>query len=148
MEIKPGHTIDLPDPEATREAALSVAEMLSAGSVVALTGQLGAGKTTFVKAVAESLGVTEEVTSPSFIRLNIYKGDLPVYHLDLYRVEDRIEFLALGFDEYLDTEGVTLIEWAERAAGVLPGDTLTVALEYSDDGLSRKMTLSEGFKQP
>lgn len=148
LDINPGHTIDLPDPESTQEAARLLAKRLHPGSVVALTGPLGAGKTTYIKAVAQSLGVAEEVTSPGFIRLNIYKGDLTVYHLDLYRVKDQSEFLALGFDEYLDTEGVTLIEWAERAAGVFPEDTVTVALEYSDDGLSRKMTLSEGFKQP
>ena len=111
---------------------------------MALTGPLGAGKTTFIKAVAQSLGVTEEVTSPSFIRLNIYEGDLTVYHLDLYRVKDQSEFLALGFDEYLDTEGVTLVEWAERAAGVFPASTVTVALAYSDDGLSRTITVSDG----
>ena len=134
----------LPDAEATRTAARDLAGRLTAGSVVALVGPLGAGKTTFVKGAAEALGVTEEVTSPSFIRLRIYKGDLPVYHLDLYRVEDRTEFMALGLDEWLDTDGVTLVEWAERAPGVFPAHTVTVTLAYSEDGLGRTMGLVEG----
>ena len=107
-------------------------------------GPLGAGKTTFVKAAAEALGVTEEVTSPSFVRMHVYEGNFPIYHLDLYRVEDQAEFLALGLDEWLDTDGVTLIEWAERAAGVLPAHTITVTLAYSDDGLSRIMRITDG----
>jgi len=137
-------TIPLPDAESTCAVARELAGRLTGGSVVALVGPLGAGKTTFVKAAAEALGVTEEVTSPSFVRLHIYHGDLPVYHLDLYRVEDQAEFLALGLDEWLDTDGVTLVEWAERAAAMLPAHTVTVTLAYSDDGLSRVANITEG----
>jgi tRNA threonylcarbamoyladenosine biosynthesis protein TsaE len=138
------NSILLADAEATVARARELAERLSAGSVVALVGPLGAGKTTFVKAAAAALGVTEEVTSPSFVRLHVYEGALPVYHLDLYRVKDLAEFLALGLDEWLDTDGVTLVEWAERAAEVMPANTITVTLDYSDDGLGRTMDVTDG----
>jgi len=134
--------VPLPDAAATLAAAHELAADLTSGSVVALVGPLGAGKTTFIKAVAAALGVAEEVTSPSFVRMHIYKGDLPIYHLDLYRVEGPAEFLALGLDEWLDTDGVTLIEWAERAAELLPVHTITVTLDYSEDALSRTMTVA------
>ncbi len=134
--------VPLPDEAATMAAARRLAADFTSGSVVALVGPLGAGKTTFIKAVAAALGVAEEVTSPSFVRMHIYTGDLPIYHLDLYRVEGPAEFLALGLDEWLDTDGVTLIEWAERAAELLPVHTITVSLDYSEDALSRIMTVT------
>ncbi len=138
----------LPDAGATRAAAAELAERVGPGDVVALIGPLGAGKTTFVKAVAAALGVAEEVTSPTFIRLQHYEGDLAVHHLDLYRVKDAAEFQALGLDEWLDTSGVTLIEWADRAAEVLPPDTITVYLDYADGARSRTMRLREGPPGP
>lgn len=136
--------IHLPDPAATATAAHDLASGLGPGSVVALVGPLGAGKTTFVKAAAKALGVEEEVTSPSFVRMHIYEGRLPVYHIDLYRVENAREFLALGLDEWVDTDGVTLIEWADRAAAILPARTVTVLLDYVEDGEGRTMTVTEG----
>ncbi len=129
---------------ATDAAAVELAATLEKGSVVALTGPLGAGKTTFVKAVARALGVEEDVTSPSFVRLNIYEGRFTIYHLDLYRVKDVPEFIFFGLDEWLDTDGVTLIEWADRAAELLPAHSITVALDYDDRSEGRIMTVTEG----
>ena len=137
-------TISLPDIAATDAAAVELAATLGEGSIVALTGPLGAGKTTFVKAVARALGVEEDVTSPSFIRLNIYEGRLTVYHLDLYRVKDIPEFISFGLDEWLDTDGVTLIEWADRAAELLPANSITVSLDYDDESEGRIMTVTDG----
>ena len=134
----------LPDQAATESFAVELAASLDSGSVVALTGPLGAGKTTLVKAVARALGVEEEVTSPSFVRLNVYAGRYPVYHLDLYRVKDRAEFIAFGLDEWLDTDGVTLIEWADRVAELLPAHSITVALDYDEEGEGRIVTVTDG----
>jgi len=144
MSDPPHTTSSLPDAAATDAAAIELAASLKQGSVVALTGPLGAGKTTFVKGVARALDVEEDVTSPSFIRLNVYEGRFTVYHLDLYRVKDIPEFISFGLDEWLDTDGVTLIEWADRVAELLPAHSITVALDYDEEGEGRIMTVTEG----
>jgi len=136
-------TEHLPDEAATAAFARRLAAELGPGAVIALIGPLGAGKTSFVKGVAGELGVEEEVTSPSFVRMHFYTGSLPICHLDLYRVSGTAEFLALAFDEWLDTAGITLIEWADRVADVLPGHTITVSLDYAEEG-GRHLTVSEG----
>ena len=144
MSVLPDKSVRLPDPAATGSFAVELAATLEAGSVVALVGPLGAGKTTLVKGVARALGVEEEVTSPSFIRLNVYAGRFPVYHLDLYRMQDSAEFIAFGLDEWLDTDGVTLIEWADRVAELMPAHSITVALDYVEEGEGRIVTVTDG----
>lgn len=106
-----------------------LAEELAAGTVVALIGELGAGKTRLVQAVAEDLGVDRrQVTSPTFILIQEYEGRLPVYHLDAYRLKNAAELLDLGADEILGADGVCLIEWADRVADVLPDDLLRIEI--------------------
>lgn len=90
--------------------------------MVALTGDLGAGKTAFVKAAARALGVREEVTSPTYTIIAEYPGKPTLVHMDLYRLQDAEEFELLGVEEYLEGEAVTMIEWAERAEEALPSD--------------------------
>jgi len=145
MSRRRSTTRALPDAEATRAAARVFAERLGPGDVVALVGPLGAGKTTFVKAVAEALGIDPDgVTSPTFIRHQIHRGGrFTVHHLDLYRVADEREFRSLGLDEWLDTGGVTLIEWADRAGDALPPHTLRLELAYADEGRTRTLTITE-----
>ncbi len=145
MSRRPSTPRPLPDAEATRIAARAFAARLGPGDVVALAGPLGAGKTTFVKAVAEVLGIDpDSVTSPTFIRHQIYRGGrLTVHHIDLYRVADEREFRALGLDEWLDTGGVTLIEWADRAGEALPPHTLRLEMAYADEGRTRTLTITE-----
>jgi len=144
MSRRKKRTVPLPDVEATRRAAHELAAGLGPGAVIALVGPLGAGKTTFVKAVAEALGVDPDaVTSPTFIRHQIHRGRLTLHHLDLYRVADASEFHRLALDEWLDTGGVTLIEWADRAMEALPSHTVTVELAYADEGRSRILTITE-----
>lgn len=93
---------------------------------MALHGDLGSGKTCFVQGLAESLGVTTPVTSPTFTIACEYPGAVPLYHVDLYRLDGADEALRAGLDEYLQGDGITVIEWAERAAALLPADTIHV----------------------
>jgi tRNA threonylcarbamoyladenosine biosynthesis protein TsaE len=138
----------LADAAATRAAAAEMAERLKPTGTVALVGPMGAGKTTYVKGFAEALGIDEPVTSPTFVRLNVYEGDPTLYHLDLYRVEDSREFVALGLYEWLDTDGIALVEWADRAAGLFPPSTVTVTLDYAADRDGRLMTVTDGPPRP
>lgn len=101
------------------------AAQLARGDVLALAGDLGAGKTQFVKGLAHGLGYHREVTSPTFTLVHEYRGGrLPLYHLDCYRLETPEELLEIGLDEYLRPEGVTAIEWADKFAALLPANTL------------------------
>lgn len=132
-------------PEETHQFAKDLAAKLKAGDVVALTGELGAGKTCFTKGLAEALGVTEYVKSPSFTILNIYnenkKDCLPFYHIDLYRIENKLELVDLGLDEYVYGKGITVIEWAERIEDELPPNTIRVELSYEGE-TSRRIVVS------
>lgn len=108
--------------EATLELGRAVGALLGPGEVVALFGELGAGKTTFIKGCALGLGVPDArvVTSPTFTLMNIYHGRCPVYHFDLYRVHSPGELTELGHADFFGGEGVSLVEWAERAGSLLP----------------------------
>lgn len=107
-----------------------LAAVLPAGSVVALVGTLGAGKTRLVQAVAAALGVPrDEITSPTFVLVNEYLGGrLPVYHFDTYRLRDEDEFLELGPEEYFAGVGITFVEWADRFERLLPASYLKIEI--------------------
>jgi tRNA threonylcarbamoyladenosine biosynthesis protein TsaE len=108
--------------------------------VIALLGELGAGKTTLVHGLAAALGIAGPVPSPTFVLVREYEGRVRLVHVDAYRLADADEALAIGLDEHLPGDGVTAVEWAERVAELLPEEALTVALEV--DGLQRRATLS------
>lgn len=115
--------------DATWNLGARLGSVLAAGSVLALSGNLGAGKTHFTQGIADGLGINRRlVSSPTFALVQEYAGRLPVFHFDTYRLKNIDEFLDLGFDEYLSLGGVCVIEWAERVAEVLPADTLFVKL--------------------
>jgi tRNA threonylcarbamoyladenosine biosynthesis protein TsaE len=125
----PDWTFQTPSVEATHHLGTTLGQALERGSVVALSGNLGAGKTHFTQGIAAGLGVDRRlVSSPTFSLIQEYAGRLPVFHFDTYRLKNIDEFLDLGFDEYLSYNGVCIIEWAERVAEVLPTDTLTIRL--------------------
>lgn len=125
----PDWTCETHSAEETHGLGSALGQALEASSVVALSGNLGAGKTHFTQGIAEGLGVDRRlVTSPTFSLVQEYAGRLPVFHFDTYRLKNIDEFLDLGFDEYLSLRGVCIIEWAERVAEVLPADTLTIRL--------------------
>jgi tRNA threonylcarbamoyladenosine biosynthesis protein TsaE len=112
----------------TRRLGARLAELLAPGDVLVLGGTLGAGKTVFAQGVASGLGIEEPVTSPTFTLIHEYEGRLPLYHVDLYRIGGEVEAGDLGLEDYVYGDGVTLIEWAERAAGLLPPARLSVLL--------------------
>lgn len=111
----------------TRLFGRTIAKQLGKNSIVALHGDLGSGKTTFVKGVVEELTQISdrEIQSPTFTYLNIYNGPFPIYHFDLYRLKDAEAFLRLGFTDYLHDGGICLIEWAERIESLLANSRLS-----------------------
>ena len=124
---------DLPDLAATGALGRRIGGHLIAGAVVGLVGTLGAGKTHLARAIAEGLGVADGrvVTSPTFVLIQEYEGRLPVYHFDVYRLPDAAAFLDLGAAEYLEGDGVCLVEWADRVRDWLPAETLWIELEVT-----------------
>lgn len=131
----------------TREAARSMAPLLRRGDVVALYGELGAGKTQFVKGLCEAFQVRDPVTSPTFVILNRYSGvdgqkkEILLFHLDLYRVGSAEEIYDLGYEEYLFGDGISVVEWAERLASLLPPRRYDVKIEFGEGGNDRRISI-------
>jgi tRNA threonylcarbamoyladenosine biosynthesis protein TsaE len=103
------------------------------GIVFALYGELGTGKTIIAKGIAKGLGIEEDVTSPTFLMMEMYKGRLPLYHFDLYRIDNAGELDELNFEEYWFGDGVSIIEWAEKAGDRIPDNPVKIILEWVND---------------
>jgi tRNA threonylcarbamoyladenosine biosynthesis protein TsaE len=129
-------------PEETAAAGERLAVRLGPGDVVALTGELGAGKTCFTQGLARGLGVVGRAVSPTFVLVNEYRGRLPVHHVDAYRTESLTELLDLGLDELFAGDGVTVVEWADKLLPLLPPDTIHVHIEGVGDE-PRVITVSQ-----
>ncbi|MFG6150400.1 tRNA (adenosine(37)-N6)-threonylcarbamoyltransferase complex ATPase subunit type 1 TsaE [Halobacillus sp. B23F22_1] len=123
--------------EDTKQFAEKLGELLQAGDVLTLEGDLGAGKTTFTKGLAKGLGVKRTVNSPTFTMIKEYSGRIPFYHMDVYRLEDSDE--DLGFEEFFNGEGVTVVEWAQFIEDYLPEERLELTVEYVNE-TSRKIS--------
>lgn len=132
------HIIEIPDLEAHPEAAEKFIGLMGDHTVFAFNGEMGAGKTTFISALSRALGVTEDVaSSPSFAIVNEYRSDTTaelIYHFDLYRLKNLEEALEIGIEDYFDSGALCLIEWPDRAADVLPLDTVNVTVEADSAG--------------
>jgi len=118
----------------TMRLGTMLAKLLEPGTVIALNGNLGAGKTRLVQAIASAMGVDRsEVNSPTFVLIQEYQGQLPLYHFDTYRLKDTDEFLELGADDLMYADGVCLIEWADKVIEVLPHDLLQIEIKHTTE---------------
>lgn len=115
---------------ATQALGHRLGELLRAGDVVALSGDLGAGKTVFTRGIAAGAGAWGYVASPTFTLIREYEGQVPIYHVDLYRLDDASQLADLGLEEILDRAAIVVIEWAEHAAEMLPSKHLWIALRF------------------
>lgn len=137
-------TVKIKNEEETRAFGRQFSEKLSAGSVVALSGDLGAGKTALTKAIAEGLGVEEMITSPTFTIVQEYHtGRLPLYHFDVYRVSDPDELYEIGYEEYFFGGGICVVEWADLIEELLPPGAIEIAIAYGELPEERIYTLRE-----
>ena len=131
--MTPHDTISTHSAEETREAGERLARTLGPGDVVALAGELGAGKTCFVQGLARGLGASTWPTSPTFVLVNEYRADLPIHHVDAYRVAGPAEMVDVGLLELIDGDGVTVIEWADKVAALLPERTIHASIDGVGD---------------
>jgi len=128
----------------TIDLGRKIGAVLKPNDVIALTGQLGAGKTTLIQGIAEGIGVKDYVTSPTFIIINEYAGRLPFYHIDLYRLDEGLEIADLGIEEYFNRGGVCVIEWAEKLGELLPQAAAKIEIEWISEN-EREICLSSAL---
>jgi len=118
--------------EETVALAMKLGRMLQKGDNICLTGDLGTGKTAFTSGIAKALDIDGYITSPTFTIVNEYKGKLPLYHFDVYRIGSPDEMFETGYDEYINGDGITVIEWADLIEDILPGERIDVSLCKDD----------------
>jgi len=118
--------------------------MLKPGAVVALYGELGAGKTAFTRGIAAGLGIGMNVSSPTFTIVNEYHGDVPLFHFDMYRLENEKELFDIGWDDYHDRGGVCVVEWSEKVPGAFSPETISVFFSILGDN-DRSLVIKNGF---
>lgn len=133
----------------TEEDMLNLGKKLAGeateGTVISLRGSLGAGKTVLARGFAREMGITEAIVSPTFTLVQEYEGKLPVYHMDLYRINSEEDFMMIGGEDMLYSDGVCLIEWSEVIDAMLPEKTIYVQIQVNPDQ-SRTVTLQRGRK--
>ena len=131
-------------PEETEHIGEMLGKHLSGGTVLALRGGLGMGKTAFTRGLARGLGYTGRVTSPTFTIVNEYDGATPLFHFDMYRLDGEDDLFDIGWDDYLARGGVCAVEWSERIDSALPPDALTVSIARGENDNDRIITVTGG----
>lgn len=115
--------------ESTINLGNKLGNMLKPGDIICLNGEMGTGKTHFTKGIAKALGITDPITSPTFTIVNEYEGRLKLYHFDVYRVNDPNEIEAIGFDEYIFSDAVSIVEWSNYIEELIPTEHISVKIE-------------------
>jgi tRNA threonylcarbamoyladenosine biosynthesis protein TsaE len=123
----------------TQQVGKQISQLLTGGEIIALIGELGSGKTVFVRGLAEELGICETVHSPSFTIVNEYHGRLTLYHLDFYRLQSEEEVWNLGWQDYLNNNGVLVIEWADRFPNVLPQERIEIRFTTDPENENKRI---------
>lgn len=121
-------------PEETIELGKKIGSKLKKGDVIAMQGTLAAGKTTITKGIAQALGISDTITSPTFCLISEYYGKMPLYHMDVYRLEGGEDFVNLGTDDMIYGDGVSIIEWSEKIMDELPKHTIVLKITPNEDG--------------
>lgn len=132
-------------PEETYNLGVKIGTQLKSGDIVVLNGDLGAGKTHLTKGIAEGLEVSDYITSPTFTIVNEYSGRLPLYHFDVYRIEDINEMYEIGFEEYIYGRGVSIIEWGDMIRELLPEGVIDIRISKLQED-ERKITIDDKGK--
>ena len=127
-------------PEETIELGIKIGNKLKKGDVIAMQGTLAAGKTTITKGIAQALGISDTITSPTFCLISEYYGKMPLYHMDVYRLDGIEDFVNLGTDDMIYGDGVSIIEWSEKIMSELPKRTIILKITPNEDG-SRTINL-------
>jgi tRNA threonylcarbamoyladenosine biosynthesis protein TsaE len=127
--------------EETSNIGEQLGRLLIKGNIICLSGDLGAGKTAFTKGIAKGLGVEDYVTSPTYTIINEYQGRLPLYHFDVYRLNDVEEMYELGYEEYFFGDGIVVLEWADIVRDIIPGDRLWITILNTKGDNSREIIM-------
>ena len=151
MSEKESLEIHLNSSDETLKLGEIIGKSLNPGSIIALVGDLGAGKTVLVKGLAMGLGVDEEPNSPTFVIMNCYEGRMPLYHFDLYRLSDEDELMGIGYEDFFFGTGVSAVEWADRVEDIFPEHTINIEIKIpesdSDDSVTKRIIRIEGAKK-
>ena len=144
---EPVRGIDLPDAEATRRLGASLGKLLESGDFLGLIGQLGSGKTTLVGGLLEELGSANAARSPTYTLVNVHETTPPLYHVDLYRLEDVDDLESIGYWDYVSAaDGILCVEWLDRVPEAWPGQGVIAVLAYRDQGRRVRLYSSENHR--
>lgn len=133
--------INIENIKETEKIGYMLGKLLTGGEVICMTGDLGAGKTTMTQSIAKGLEVEDYVTSPTFTIINEYEGRCPLYHFDVYRINDVDEMYDLGYEEYFYSDGVSIIEWADIIKEILPKERLNIEINKNDNIEDREIII-------
>lgn len=134
-------TFHTKSPEETIQLGEKIGNCLKGGEIFAMQGTLAAGKTTITKGIAKALNIKEDITSPTFCLISEYEGKLPLYHMDVYRLEGGEDFIDLGVEDLIYGKGVSIIEWSEKVMEELPSSTIIIKMEAIEGTSERNITI-------